>query len=216
MQAEERNLITGLFERIRPFESQPRDAEAERLIGELVARQPSAPYLLTQTVLVQEQALKAAQARLAELEGKASQDGGGFLASAPNIGPWGAKPAPAAAATPTPAATPAPGPWSQGGGFLHSALSTAAGIAGGMFLFEGIRDLFGRGAGIGQAAGPWGLAQAAPLTPLDPNSPLMPPDNFSDTSQGQLSSVDLAQDDGAADDYDQADDNSGFDGSNDI
>ncbi len=208
MQAEERNLITGLFDRIRPFESQPRDPEAERLIAELVARQPSAPYLLTQTVLVQEQALKAAQARIAELEGRASQ-GGGFLSSAPNIGPWGPKPTSAPMAAAAPAATPAPGPWSQSGGFLHSALSTAAGIAGGMFLFEGIRDLFGRGSS-------WGAAQAAPLMPLDPSSPLMPPDNFTDPSQGQLSSVDLAQDDGSADDYDLSDDNSGFDGPDDV
>ena len=182
MQAEERDLITGLFERLRPFDAQPRDPEAERLIANFVVRQPSAAYLLTQTVLVQEQALKTAQARIAELEGKPG-GGGGFLASAPNIGPWGAKPA-----APQPAPTPAAFP--QGGGFLRSALSTAAGVAGGALLFEGIRNLF--------AHTP---AQAAPLLPPD-----------------QLSSADLAQDDGAADDYDMTDDNSGFDsgGSDDL
>jgi hypothetical protein len=71
MQAQERELITGLFGRLQPFEAQPRDGEAEALIRDLVGRQPSAPYLLVQTVLVQEQALKAAQARIAELEAKA-------------------------------------------------------------------------------------------------------------------------------------------------
>jgi hypothetical protein len=61
MQSQERELIAGLFDRLRPFESQPRDAEAEVLIREGIARQPAAPYLLVQTVLVQEQALKAAK-----------------------------------------------------------------------------------------------------------------------------------------------------------
>ncbi len=212
MQAEERNLILGLFERLRPFEAQSRDPEAERLIGELLARQPAAPYLLTQTVLVQEQALKAAQARIAELEAKASS-GASFLGSAPNIGPWGAKPAAQATAAPAAAAPPQAASFPQGGGFLHSALATAAGVAGGALLFEGLRDLFGaHGAG---AAGPWGMAQA---------SPLLPPDNFTDpgsdtapdAGEGQLSSADLAQDDGSADDYDMTDDNSGFDDSTDI
>ena len=42
MQAEERDLISGLYERLRPFDAQPRDPEAERLIATLIARQPSA------------------------------------------------------------------------------------------------------------------------------------------------------------------------------
>ena len=71
MQQQERDLIAGLFGRLQQFEAQPRDAEAERLIKEFVARQPASPYLLVQTVLVQEQALKAAQERIAELEAKA-------------------------------------------------------------------------------------------------------------------------------------------------
>ena len=102
-------------------------------------------------------------------------------------------------------------PWGQapqaaaGGGFLRSALTTAAGVAGGALLFEGIRNMFGHST----------QAFASPLSdvqPLSDNSPLMPPD--------QLSSADLApQDDGAADDYDltsdDSSDNSGFDSSSD-
>ena len=100
MQSEERELITGLFGRLQPFESQPRDGEAEALIKDLAVRQPAAPYLLVQTVLVQEQALKAAQERIAELEARAgaAPAASGFLGSAPKIGPWGATAgAPAAA-----------------------------------------------------------------------------------------------------------------------
>jgi hypothetical protein len=88
MQSQERELISGLFGRLQPFESQPRDGEAEALIKDFAARQPAAPYLLVQTVLVQEQALKAAQERIAELEAKAgaAPAASGFLGSAPKIG----------------------------------------------------------------------------------------------------------------------------------
>lgn len=198
MQAQERELITGLFDRLRPFESQARDAEAERLIADLVSRQPASSYLLTQAVLVQEEALKAAQARIAELEGKSS--GSAFLGSAPSIGPWGAKPATPSSAMPSsavPVTAPARGPgmFNQqgqgGGGFMRNALATAAGVAGGALLFEGIRNMMGHGQA--QAAQP--PAQTAPLLPGE-----------------QARSSDLAQDGVAADDYDAADDSSGFDG----
>lgn len=173
MQSEERELITGLFGRLQPFESQPRDGEAEALIKEAVARQPAAPYLLVQTVLVQEQALKAAQERIAELEAKAGAApaaGSGFLGAAPKIGPWGA---PAAAAAPRPFAPSTRSPLQAavapqqggGGGFLRTAMATAAGVAGGALLFEGIRNLMGSNPGpFGQAAS---AAQPAPLLPQD-------------------------------------------------
>lgn len=171
MQSEERELITGLFGRLQPFESQPRDGEAEALIKEAVARQPAAPYLLVQTVLVQEQALKAAQERIAELEAKAGAApaaASGFLGSAPKIGPWGAA-APAARASVPPTRSPlqaALAPQQGGGGsFLRSAMATAAGVAGGALLFEGIRSLMGSNPGpFGQTAS---AAQPAPLLPQD-------------------------------------------------
>jgi hypothetical protein len=201
MQAQERELITGLFGRLQPFEAQPRDSEAEALIRDLVARQPSAPYLLVQTVLVQEQALKAAQERIAELEAKAgaAPAAPGFLGSAPKIGPWGASPAaPADAPQPVPPtrsplqAALAPQP--AGGGFLRSAMTTAAGVAGGALLFEGIRSLMG--------SNPFGSAAAAQP------SPLLPPDSLPATpSQDQAQDQAMADDSGVdnqVDDYDTA------------
>ena len=176
MQSEERELISGLFGRLQPFETQPRDSEAEALIKDSIARQPAAPYLLVQTVLVQEQALKAAQERIAELEAKAggaAPAASGFLGSAPKIGPWGAA-QPTAPAAPPPPSVPstrsplqaalAPQQGGGGGGFLRSAMATAAGVAGGALLFEGIRNLMGSNPGpFGQAA----AAQPAPLLPQD-------------------------------------------------
>ncbi len=88
MSPEERQLLTGLFDRIQGAANAPRDQEAEALIQDATRAQPYAPYLLAQTVLVQEQALRAANDRLQELESKvkdlqeqvASQPrSGGFL-----------------------------------------------------------------------------------------------------------------------------------------
>ena len=66
-------------------------------------------------------------------------------------------------------------------------MATAAGVAGGALLFEGIRGMFGHNT-------------AAAATPP---APLLPPE--------QLSAADLAQDEGAADDYDMTSDDSSFD-----
>ena len=175
MQSQERDLIAGLFGRLQQFESQPRDPDAEALIRDFVARQPASPYLLVQTVLVQEQALKAAQERIAELEAKAgaAPAAAGFLGSAPKIGPWGSQTqaaAPQAPSTRSPlqaAVAPQSGaPQSGGSSFLRSAMATAAGVAGGALLFEGIRNL------MGSHPGPFGSAAAAQP------SPLLPPDSL--------------------------------------
>jgi len=50
-----------------------------------------------------------------------------------------------------------------GAGFLQGALQTAAGVAGGALLFQGIKSLFGGGEGAAGAlgAGPWGDAKPA-------------------------------------------------------
>lgn len=104
MTPEERNLLTDLFRHLREVESQPRDQEAESLIRQLVQAQPLASYYMAQTVLVQQQALTAAQQRIEELERKLKEaesrtqqpaqpaSGGSFLSNALGLGrsPWGA------------------------------------------------------------------------------------------------------------------------------
>ena len=81
-----------------------------------------------------------------------------------------------------------------GGGFLRTALTTAAGVAGGALLFEGIRGL------MGSNPGPFGSAAA-----LAQPSPLLPPDSLPAQSQDQAMVDDTAaaQDD-QVDDYDTA------------
>jgi hypothetical protein len=68
MSPEERQLLAGLFDRTRSASNAPRDRDAEAFITDAVRTQPFAPYLLAQTVLVQEEALRAAANRLQELE----------------------------------------------------------------------------------------------------------------------------------------------------
>jgi hypothetical protein len=215
MQQQERDLISGLFDRLKPFEAQPRDGEAEAFIKGLATQQPAAPYLLVQTVLVQEQALKAAQERIAELEAKAGTAQPattGFLASAPPIGPWGAAAGGAAPRTSVPSTAPstrsplqaalAPQQQQQppaGGSFLRTAMATAAGVAGGALLFEGIRGLMG--------SNPFGQQQAAMGGSTPPE--LLPPDS---STQQQA----FADDQAGAVDYDTAAaDDGGFGGDDD-
>ena len=169
MQGQERDLISGLFGRIQQFETQPRDPEAEALIASSIARQPAAPYLLIQTVLVQEQALKAAQERIAELEAKVSAAPAAapsFLGNAPKVSPWGGQTGGAQAGGGQPArpsmvpttrsplqAAVAPQQAGGGGSFLRTAMATAAGVAGGALLFQGISSMMG--------SNPFGQQQAA-------------------------------------------------------
>ncbi len=170
MTPEERQMLDGLFERVRAASNGPRDADAERYISDAARTTPAASYVLAQTVLVQQQALENATRHIQDLEARAKAGGeqGSFLG---NIGRsiFGAGPAsapqplasappqrPAYAPTPPPYA-PAPqqqaGPWgapaAQGGGFLSGALQTATGVAGGMLLGNAIGGLFGGHGGGG-------------------------------------------------------------------
>ncbi len=82
MTPQERQMVTELFDRLARAENGPRDADAERAIADGLARAPNAIYPLVQTVLVQDEALKRADARIRELSGdNVGTTGGGFLDS---------------------------------------------------------------------------------------------------------------------------------------
>ncbi|RWX78668.1 DUF2076 domain-containing protein [Neorhizobium lilium] len=116
MSPEERQLLNGLFDRVRTASATPRDPEAEALIQQATRDQPYATYYLAQAVIVQEKGLEAAANRIKELEDhirqleageddhRRAEQGGGFLSSifgssrapapvpasnAPQTGPWG-------------------------------------------------------------------------------------------------------------------------------
>jgi uncharacterized protein len=93
MTPQEQQLITELFARLKQTRAQAKDADADQLIRKGVIDNPEAPYLLVQTVLIQEMALRQAQ----DLGDPVSRGG------VPLVGPWGRAPQPTA-----PASQPAP------------------------------------------------------------------------------------------------------------
>lgn len=145
-----------------------RDSEADAMISAAMSRQPDAAYLLVQRTLLQDQALQVAQARIAELEKQAQAPAAAPAASfLGGADAWGnsartrpdavASPAapsayPQAGAAPLAPAYQAPAAPAQGGflggmgggsNFLGTMAATAAGVAGGAFLFQGIGNLMG-------------------------------------------------------------------------
>jgi hypothetical protein len=88
MTPQERQMVADLFDRLASLEGERRDADAERVIREGLDRAPNAIYALVQSVLVQDEALKRANARIEELEhaaGGQPAQGGGFLDSMRNV-----------------------------------------------------------------------------------------------------------------------------------
>ena len=164
MDHNDRQAIEGLFGKLsEASRSQPyRDAEAEALIADLIARNPGAAYYLAQTVIVQEQALNAAQAQIEQLQRQPQpqQGGGGLFGRL--FGGGQPQPARPMAAHPTQAYGQQPqqgygaSPWNSGrpsgGGFMAGAAQTAMGVAGGMLLGNAIGGMF---------AGPAEAAEAA-------------------------------------------------------
>jgi hypothetical protein len=172
MTPDERSLLQGFLQDLVQTRGQPKDPEAEALIRQALASNPDAPYLLVQHAILSDQALHAAQDHIAQLESQMrslpaqSPAPGGFLGGR---GPWmqqqppmGAQPMPPQPMPMPPPGPPqgggffGPGPFSGGGGlgsFLRNAGATAAGVAGGSLLFEGLSGLFGGGRGGGFGLG---------------------------------------------------------------
>jgi len=153
MDQQDRQAIERLFAKLGEVKRQSghRDAEAEAFIKSRIAAQPGAPYFMAQTIVVQEQALNAAQARIAELEHELEGrpvNGGGFLSGlfggAQSQQP---RPQPRAGLPPTMGPGLAPGVGGmtpgRGGGFLAGAAQTAMGVAGGVLLGNMIAGAFG-------------------------------------------------------------------------
>jgi len=188
MTPEEGRLVTELFDRLATLEDAQRDPQAERLIKDGLRQAPNAPYALVQTVLVQDEALKRADARIRELEGSGQRReedssflgtmrdaffGGEKRGSVPTVRPGTTERGMSSAWRTTgaqPAAPLMPGaavPPGSGGSFLGTAAAAAAGVIGGSLLLDGIRSMMGHPGGAhaafdaGTASGsPWGGSAA--------------------------------------------------------
>lgn len=205
MTPQERDVIAGIFDRLRQAANQPRDPEAERYIADRLREQPYAPYAMAQAVYVQEQALTNLQSQVEELQAQVRDlqsrpaepqaQSGGFLSgifgggarapeparprSVPAFPQRGEQTPSAAWSNQSGMAAPMqsgmagpgmagpgmgaqqPGPWANqaaqaparaGGGFMATALTTAAGVAGGMMLGNVLTNAFsGNKSGADQA-----------------------------------------------------------------
>ncbi len=155
MTPDERSLLSSFLRDLSAARGMAKDAEADGMIRDALAANSDAAYALVQHAIVADQSLHAAQARIAQLEDatRAASSAAGVPSTRflPQSGtPWGA-PTNDTSYAPPPAEQ-RPGIFSGGGGlgsFLRSAGTTAAGVAGGEMLFNGLSDLFGghRGGG---------------------------------------------------------------------
>lgn len=157
----------------------PVDREADALITELFSKHPEARYRITQTAFVQEAALVEAQNRIRQLEWEvenarreaqngAQRGGGGLFGGMFGGGGNQGRRAAPMPPRPQPVYPPGynPGMLQQGrggSGFLGTALTTAAGVAGGMVLGNMLMNAFsGHGAAhAASAAGGDALGQDA-------------------------------------------------------
>jgi uncharacterized protein len=244
MTPQERELIDGLFQRLRSADTPQKDREAEDLINKRTVELPTTPYLLVQTALVQEHALGAAQERIAQLEKEleaakaqapASAGGGSFLGGLLGGNRWnqgGAAPAGAGSSAPrssVPITAPAAPQQSYAaapatGGFLHSALTTAAGVAGGALLFEGLSGLlfhrpgpFGPYMGAGYGGSPWGAGggNVYETTTVNNYGTQQPDQTAIDTNDPGADTRDVSYDPSDSDNVDDGSNGGDFGGGND-
>lgn len=252
MTPQERDVIAGIFDRLKQAANQPRDPEAERFIADRLREQPYAPYAMAQAVYVQEQAVTNLHAQVEELQAQVRdlqeraaqpapqpQQSGGFLSGI--FG--GGQPAPSRSGSvpsfpqrPTAApsgawntqqpmqpgpqpgmmgAAPQPGPWanqaapSAGGGFMASALTTAAGVAGGLVLGNVLTNAFGGSSA--KAATP--AAESTQAKDDTTKNDSASGDTDSQTAYDQGATDQRAYDQGQSDQqsYDQADQDEPYD-----
>ena len=160
MSPQENELLQKFLAQLAQAHVSAKDPEAEAMISRVVSQQPDAAYLLVQRAMLLEHALQQAKSQLSRLhEQRDGADAGSH--------PWTQTPssAPASSSAPAPSSPPAtapppasppqaqPAPPTGGssglGGFLGNAATTAAGVAGGAFLFQGLEGLLGhRGGGF--------------------------------------------------------------------
>jgi len=160
MTPDERELLTTFLRDLGQARAGAKDPEAAALIDQAFSANPDAAYLIVQHTILSDQALHAAQARIADLE--AQQAAPAPAASFLGGSPWSAMAA--STAVPTTAAQPSPfAPTGGLGSFLRNVGTTAMGVAGGEMLFDGLAGLFGGHRGFGLGGMGYGGGYGAPM-----------------------------------------------------
>lgn len=146
MNTQEREQLNRFLSQLVAAHAGQKDTEAEGLIRDAVTRQPDAAYLLVQKAFLLEQAVASAQSRIEQLQGEVEAlRANAGRSSFADAGQWGNSAARTAAPPAMPQYTPAPATSapSATSGWLGNIASTAAGVAAGAFLFQGIESLLG-------------------------------------------------------------------------
>jgi uncharacterized protein len=151
MNPREQEILENLLDQLVRARGIKKVPEADAMIRRAVEQQPDAVYLLAQKSLILEQALKQANARIADLEqGEQSSFLGTGVSSvsapeiqrpAPPERPQAGYSGPSAQLPSSPPQGPPMSPAGGTGSFLGQAAATAAGVAGGAFLFEGLEHM---------------------------------------------------------------------------
>ncbi|MDB5483718.1 MAG: hypothetical protein JWO83_4771 [Caulobacteraceae bacterium] len=170
MTPDERALLQRFLQDLVQTRGVAKDPEADSMIRDALRASPDAAYVLVQHAILSDQALHAAQDQITTLQEQLRNAGAApparFLGGP---SPWAQAAAPQPQPQPQPQWQPqpqpsrgffGPGPFASGGGlgsFLRNAGTTAAGVAGGALLFEGLSGLFGgHGGGYGGFGGGFG------------------------------------------------------------
>jgi uncharacterized protein len=196
MEQNQRQLIDGLFAKLKQAEqlSGPRDRDAEQQIAEALARQPAAPYYMSQVILVQDHAMQAQHQRIQDLEKELTEAqaraqppaaGGGFLSGLFGGGasqtPAPAQPAAERTPVMAPGAAYAPPPPAQGRGWSNQPAGPVAGFGGmgggggGGFLSSALSTAAGVAGGVMLASAVSGLFGAGEAKAAEPAAAAEPP-----------------------------------------
>ena len=165
MNAEEGKVLQEFLDQLVQARGVAKDPQADALISKAAAQQPDAAYLLVQRALLLDHALTQSRAQIATLQQELQAARAPNAASASSFldpgSAWGRSAAdmprapiapatqypvpPTAMQNPAPAAAARPGFFgSNAGSLLSNVATTAAGVAGGAFLFQGIEHLLGQ------------------------------------------------------------------------
>ncbi len=148
MTPDERTMLQQFIGDLSQSRGPAKDPEADAMIHQALQANPDAAYLLVQHAILADQALHAAQAQIEQMQAQlgAPAPSGGFLGADRNPTPQYQPQYQQAYQPDYEDARPAPsGPFSANsglGGFLRTAGTMAAGVAGGEFLAEGLSNLF--------------------------------------------------------------------------
>ncbi|WP_041377741.1 DUF2076 domain-containing protein [Polaromonas naphthalenivorans] len=194
MNLQEREQLTTFLQQLAQARAGVKDEEAQAMIASTFARQPDAAYLVVQRALLLDAALQDAQAQITQLKAQLAQQRPAPAASSfLDATTWGRQPSPAFSApvmssppvqavqAVQPAAFAPPVRGFQAPGFLSNMATTAAGVAAGAFLFQGINSLVG-----GHHNSP--LAGASPLSSPAADKEA-PANNFLDAPTDTSSSI---------------------------